>query len=390
MASGPPPHLIVNLLHRHIFRQVVVATLMAVGVFVFVLVLGNVMREVLDRMASGEIDLPTFIYLLALLIPGVIPYALPLGLLTAVLLVVGRICAQREYTAMRAAGLSLWSLAAPILFAACLGVLLCLAINFEYAPAADRAYKSALADYVRHNPTRLFQPGVDVRQFSGYLIHIGGRDGDELKTLKVFKLDDHNRVTDAIHANRGHIDYDPRTDVITLVLQDGAAQSFNRTDPENMLDQTAPGIAFGELREPLLLNTLLGAPPTFSKLSLQTFTELLTLRDAPPPNNAHPTAKETAIWRMEVQMQIQRDFAGAFSVLALALLGLPLSLRVGRAENFANLTLALGLALLYYFMLFSISLLRTHPELRPDLLLWLPNFIFEGLGGWLLYRAAQR
>jgi len=380
----------VNLLHRHIFWQIAAATLMAVGVFVFVLVLGNVMREVLDRMATGEIDLSTFFYLLALLIPGVIPYALPLGLLTAVLLVVGRICAQREYTAMRATGLSLWSLAAPILVAACLGVLLCLFINFEYAPAADRAYKTALADYVRHNPTRLFQPGVDVRQFNGYLIHVGGRANDELQSLWVWKLDGQGRVTDAIHANRGHIDYEPQSDVIKLVLQDGAVQSFKSVDPENMLDVSQPGTPFAEITEPLLLSSLLPPPPTFSKLSLLTLGELLQRRDETPPNVKNPTAKQTAVWRMDVQMQIQRDFAGAFSVLALALLGLPLSLRVGRAENFANLTLALGLALVYYFLLFSVSLLRMHPELRPDLLLWLPNFIFEALGGWLLFRAAQR
>jgi lipopolysaccharide export system permease protein len=378
----------VNLLHRHIFRQVVAATLMAVGVFVFVLVLGNVMREVLDRMASGEIDLSMFLYLLALLIPGVVPYALPLGLLTAVLLVVGRICAQREYTAMRAAGLSLWSLAAPILLAACLGVLLCLFINFDYAPAADHAYKLAFFNYVQQNPKRIFQPGVDVREFPGYLIHVGGRDGEELKMLKIYKLDDHNRVTDYIHANRGHLDYDPKTNLITLVLQDGAAQSFNRADPENMLDQTALGTHFDDASE--LLNNPLQLTLDTSKLSLLTLGELLNLRDEHPPNNPQPTAQDAAIWRMSVQMQIQRDFAGAFSILALALLGLPLSLRVGRAENFANLALALGLALLYYFLFFSVSLLRTHPELRPDLLLWIPNFIFEGLGGWLLYRAAQK
>jgi lipopolysaccharide export system permease protein len=380
----------VNLLHRYIFRQIAAATLMAVGIFVFVLVLGNVMREVLDRMASGEIDLSMFFYLLALLIPGVVPYALPLGLLTAVLLVVGRLCAQREYTAMRAAGLSLWSLAAPILLFACLGVLFCLFINFDYAPAADRAYKSAVANYLRHNPTRLFQPGVEVHEFPGYVIQVGARDGDELKSIFVYKLDSQGRPTDDIHANRGHLDYDPKTDVITLVLQDGFAQTFNRADPENMLDDTAAATKFDDLTEPMSLTKLLGAPPTFSKLSLQTLGELLTLRDQPPPNNPHPTTKEVNIWRMDVQMQIQRDFAGAFSVLALALVGLPLALRVGRAESSANLALSLGLALIYYFMLFSITLLRTHPELRPDLLLWLPNFTFEALGGWLLYRAAQR
>ncbi len=128
----------------------------------------------------------------------------------------------------------------------------------------------------------------------------------------------------------------------------------------------------------------------FTKLSLLTVDELLQRRDEKPPNVANPSPAQTAGWRMDVQMQIQRDFAGAFSVLALALLGLPLSLRVGRAENFVNLAIALGLALVYYFLLFSINLLHTHPELRPDLLLWLPNFIFEGLGLWMLVRAAKR
>jgi lipopolysaccharide export system permease protein len=382
----------VNLLHRHIFKQVVVAAALAVSLFVFVLVLGNVMREVLDRLANGQLDVATFFYLLILMIPGVIPYALPLGLLTAVLLVVGRICAQREYTAMRAAGLSLGYLAAPILLAAGLGVLLCLFINCDYAPAADAAVKDSLRNYIRENPGKLFQRGAELRQFSGYYIHVGDRDGDDLKDIWIWKLDSEGRATDAIHANHAHLDFDPKVDkdTVTLVMQDGFAQSFSGSDPENMLDDTRPGSPFTNFNKPFSLNDLFGKNTANTKLSLMTLGDLLKMRNEPPPGNPHPTAKQMALWRMDVQMQIQRDFASAFSVLSLALLGIPLSLRVGRAENFANLALALGLALAYYFLLFTVGLLRTHPEMRPDLLLWLPNFIFEALGGWLLYRAAKR
>jgi len=391
----------VNLLHRHIFREIVTATALAVVLFAFVLVLGNVMREVLDLLASGKLDLPMFGYLLLLLIPGVIPYALPLGLLTGVLLVVGRLCAQREYTAMRAAGLSLWSLTAPILLAACVGVILCLFINFYYAPAADHAFKAALGNLARRNPARLFQPGVDVRDFPKFIIHVGRRNGDELEDVSLFQLDDQNRVTLFAHGQRGHVDYDAKTDELALVIQEGEVLHYNSTDPEEMKSLNLGAVVFKqhagylsgsehEGRYGLPLSDLVGAPQTFSKLSLLTLGELLQKRDQPPPNITNPTVKDTARWRMDVQMQIQRDFAGAFSVLALGLLGLPLSLRVGRSENFVNLAVALGLALAYYFLLFSISLLRNHPELRPDLLLWLPNFIFEALGGWLLYRAAQK
>ncbi len=230
-AALPDPPFNVNLLQRHIFKEIVAATAMAVGLFVFVLVLGNVMREVLDRMASGQIDLPMFGYLLVNYIPGVIPYALPLGLLTAVLLVVGRMCAQREYTAMRAAGLSLWSLAAPIMVAACLGALLCLFINIDYAPAADHAVKVALANLVRQDPSRLFLPGSYVRDFKGYVIRAGGREGSKLLDVWIWKLDDQGRTVTFVHGSPGHLEYNSVTDVLTLVLDgNGAIQSYNPDD----------------------------------------------------------------------------------------------------------------------------------------------------------------
>lgn len=380
----------VNLLHRYIFKQVVVATAFAVAIFVFVLVLGNVMREVLDLLASGRLDLITFLELLVLLIPGVVPYALPLGLLTAVLLVVGRFCAQREYTAMRSAGLSLWTLAAPILLAACLGVLLCLFINFEYAPSADRAFKSAIVNLARNDPLRLFQAGRDVREFPGYVVNIGGREGDDLADIWVWVLDEHGNPKQFVHARRGKIDYDHASDHLIITLQAASGLEYKAADPSNMADVTPSGVRSDDFKVELPLRNLLSPVAAPFKLSLLTLGELLRQRDLNPPNIDNPTMKQKTQWRMDVQMQIQRNFAAAFSVLALSLFGLPLALRVGRSENFVNLAIALGLALGYYFLLFSLTLLRVHPEMRPDLLLWVPNILFEALGIFLLYRAVKK
>jgi lipopolysaccharide export system permease protein len=382
----------VNLLHRYIFKQLVIATAMAVALFVFVLVMGNVMREVIDLLASGRLSLGMFAYLLALLIPGVLPYALPMGLLTAVLLVIGRVCAQQEYTAMRAAGLSAWTLAAPALLLSCLGVCLLIFINFFYAPAADQAYRVALASLARHSPLEFFRPGYYVRDFPGFVVYAGGREGDELRDVWIWVLDDKGRVTTFARGRRALLDYDLATDNLVLTLRDGTAMRYNGADPENMQVSDLPPLTFAEdLKFSLALSQLLGptdAATVHPKLSLLTLPQLLDVRDHPPEPN--PTAAEKAYWRNSVQMQIQFHFVGAFSVLALTLVGLPLALRVGRAENFVNLGLALVLAISYYFLLFMINLLHGHPELRPDLLLWLPNFALEGLGAWLLVRAARR
>ena len=77
-------------LNKYILRQVAGAAFMTVALFVFVLVLGNVMKEVVGDLAAGRLSIGFFLYIVALLIPGVIPYALPMGMLTGILLVFGR------------------------------------------------------------------------------------------------------------------------------------------------------------------------------------------------------------------------------------------------------------------------------------------------------------
>ena len=67
-------------------------------------------------------------------------------------------------------------------------------------------------------------------------------------------------------------------------------------------------------------------------------------------------------------------------------LGVPLGIKVSRRETSANLGLALALAMGYYFLTIAVGWLDKHPELRPDLLMWLPNLVFLGVGVWLFWR----
>jgi lipopolysaccharide export LptBFGC system permease protein LptF len=73
-------------------------------------------------------------------------------------------------------------------------------------------------------------------------------------------------------------------------------------------------------------------------------------------------------------------------ILSLAVLAVPLSLRVGRKETFVNAALALGVALAYYTLM-SAAEWVTDPALRPDLLAWAPSLAILGLGVALLRRA---
>lgn len=73
----------------------------------------------------------------------------------------------------------------------------------------------------------------------------------------------------------------------------------------------------------------------------------------------------------------------------MVVLAVPLGIKASRSETFANLAIALALAMSYYMMTVVISWLEKYPEMRPDILIWIPNFIFQAVGTYLIYRSSK-
>lgn len=377
-------------INKYIFKQVAMAALMTVALFVFVLVLGNVIKEVMGELAAGRLSISFFLYIVALIIPGVIPYALPLGMLTGILLVFGRMSAQSEVVAMKACGRSIYSMAAPVFFLAICASLFSVAINFYYAPAADYAYKSALKNLVRANPLQFIQPGSFIRDFPGYVIYANSSDGNELVSFRIWELDKQGRAQISIQSERGALSYDDARDEIVLTLKNGSAERARSGDPED-LRKPLPSARFDELVIKLPLNEIIGTMDKGKKrLKVMTFGELLDARETWHRFPPEQTTPERAFHdKIEVQLQIQKNFAMAFSIFSMVVLAVPLGIKASRSETFANLAIALALAMSYYMMTVVISWLEKYPEMRPDILIWIPNFIFQAVGTYLIYRSSK-
>ena len=378
-----------GVLHKYVFKQVFFAMLMTLALFVFVLVVGNVVKEVLIHLSSGRMSFTFFIQILLLLIPSVVPYALPMSILTAILLVFGRMSAQSEITAIKASGLSLFYMASSVFFLAMVMTIVSVGINFYYAPVANSTYKSALKNLIRNNPLQFIQPGTFIKDFPGYVIYANDSEGGELLGFRIWELNNQGQVKIAISADKGTLSYNEESEEIWLTLTNASAEKRKDNDAEDFT-KPLPVFRSEEILIKLPLNKIMGGVNRQkTKLSQMTFGELLALRKDHINNEAFD--KETRFRKqIEVQLQIQKNFAMAFSVFSLVVLAIPLGIKASRSETLANAGIAIALAMSYYMLIVCISWLEKIPQTRPDLLVWIPNIIFQILGIYLLLKANRK
>lgn len=377
-----------KLLHRHILKEILVATALAMGLFIFVLLVGNALRDVAELVVAGKLDFVVFLKVLGLLIPYVASFALPLGMLTGTLIALGRLSSQREITAMKSAGLSIYQIAAPVFLIACAGMVLAVLVNLHYAPQSRLQSKQLMASALTENPVGFIEERRFINEFPGYVIYMGGREGSTMQDFWIWELDEQKRVKLFLRASEGTLDYNEGDKELILTLKNGTAEQRNVENPEAFGGEMPDSLFFGELPIALPLDQIFGDKAEKRRLRTKemTFAQLMAVRKAELAEEAETGGTMTEK-RLDVQMHIQKNFALAFSVFSLAVFGVPLAIQVGRKETYANLGIALVIAMSYYFLLIMVSWLEDYPELRPDLLIWLPNLIFQSIGFWMIHRA---
>jgi lipopolysaccharide export system permease protein len=314
-------------------------------------------------------------------------------MMTGVLLTLGRLSADSEITAMRAAGVSLARIGWPVFVLGSLCAALALYINFESMPWARVQYEREFAEAVRANPLSFIVPKTFIRDFRGRVVYVGEKEGQELREIWVWELDDQARVRRLIRAERGRVDFDEATNSLIPTLLHAKIEERDQENPEDFGKAPLIGSVerFEEVHIPLE-GYLGGQSSVRIKQEWLTYDELRAeiAKQAALPLPPPEKRKEAERNRIKLSITLQEKFNLSLAVFSFAMIGVPLGIKVSRRETSANLGLALVLVLGYYMLTVMIKWLDRHPEYRPDLLLWVPNLLFVGLGVWLFQRVDRR
>jgi lipopolysaccharide export system permease protein len=94
--------------------------------------------------------------------------------------------------------------------------------------------------------------------------------------------------------------------------------------------------------------------------------------------------------RQEMLVELNKRFSTSLSCIAFALIAIPLGITTHRKETSVGFALSLIVAFSYFFFILMADTFRGSPSAFPHFLIWVPNFVFFGLGLWLFTRLAKR
>ncbi len=383
-------------LHLYLMREILATLLMTVAVFTGVLLLGNVLREILTMLVNRQTTFLMAAHAIGLLIPFVLVFALPMGMLTAALLFFGRFSADQELTAVRASGVSLVALISPILLLSVALSGVCALVNLEIAPQCRVAYKRLLSMGI----TRLgaFLPEKTyIKDFPGLIVYAEKVRGTNLTDIRIYKLAD-GAPESYIRAAEGSIQIDPANPNVLFVRLLSAWRV-------SLVDGQRVPVAYTEESLHSVTNKLAARMEEKTKLTDMTFLQLWDeLQDLEKRLRIGPSLRaisseqlrarmvalaqaQRADLTMPIKVQIHRQASFSFACIGFTLLGIPLGIRAHRRETTFGIAVALMLVLVYYSFFILGQSLETRPDWFPYLILWVPNFLFQAVGAVLLWRA---
>jgi len=346
-------------------------------VLTFLLVALNLFK-VIEAILYTDVSMWITLKFVLLLIPFTLTLTIPTGLLAAVLIVFGRMSSDRELLALKASGVGLAPVVAPVIIIS----LFLSAFNFwlvaSVTPECRKEQNEMLHEIVTDNPLSLFNPEVMLDKIPGWRIYFDKKSGSELSNPWLWRLDDQGHLTTSLRADRAVIQLDLEHQQLIMTLYHEREEQYSSpTD----VTKISPGASADQLEVGVSLNSFYERIQR--RLSWMTLPEIKGVIDEMQNG---PTSELATPYLTEFQAR----FAFAMSSFTFVIVGIPLAIQTHRKETSVGVFLTILIGGVYMLLGVVGRALKAKAGLYPELIIWAPNYIFQGIGAWLFYRANHK
>lgn len=361
-----------KILRSYVLFEHLPPFLMSLAVFTFVLMMGNLVK-LADLVINKGVAVGYVARFFVLLLPFLLSYTIPMALLTALLLALGRLGQDNELTAMRASGISLWRLAWPLAMLALVASIGMTLLNDRVVPWAHFESRKLLKEIGIRRPAAYLEPRTFIRAFEPFIIFMYDLKDDQMREVRIYEPQP-GRPTRTIVAERGTFETSPDGSIIRLKLLNGSTDEADARNPDliykSFFKTYFITLNFGEAQN----------KPMDKKPKEMTLRELQ--RDMAELGAA-------GVDILPLRVEWHRKIAFSFSCLAFVLIGLPLGLTTKRGERLGGFALSLAVFITYYLGMLGGNALAERHLLSPGWAMWTPNLVAMALGLILFYRLAE-
>lgn len=222
----------VRILSRYILSQHLPPLGFALAALTCAMLVNQVAKQFGNLVGKG-LPWGVILEVFLLTIPFIVAMTLPMAVLVAVLYAFSHLAADNEVTAMKASGVSVGRLLAPVLGGATLVGVIALLWNDQLLPRSNHRLRTLLVDIQRKKPTFQLKEQVINEIMPGQFFLRAARIDpatNKLKDVTIYDLEDAERRR-IITADSGRMAYTPGGTDLYLTLLDGEIQEVKRAEP---------------------------------------------------------------------------------------------------------------------------------------------------------------
>ncbi len=430
------------ILSRHILQRHLTPFLFSVFVLVFIFLLQFIMQK-MDQLAGKGLSAGVIAELIVMNLAWMLVLAVPMAVLVATLMAFGNLSAGNEITAMRAGGVSLYTMVAPVLVVSGILCYLLILFNNHVLPDANHRAKMLLTDIYRKKPTFSLVPGLfsDPREIQGYsiLVRKTFEHTNDLEGVTIFDYTN-SAVTTTVTAERGTVSFSPDYQKLIMDLSDGEIHELSTTDfgryrkirfEKHRIAMNAEGFDFQRSQESAfsrgdrelsaqamnaivdslrqLLDTSRAHIAAFMKQELTSVFAPTKTNPLLPQSKMDPIiAAQNRLVALtaalqgeqsraafyarrihEYSVEIYKKYSIPFACIVLTLIGAPLGIMARRGTFGVAASLSLGFFLLYWACLIGGEKLADRGFIDPWFGMWSANIIIGIMGLYLTFRTAR-